>query len=134
MWKLLSLAHSALQRLPRVAAFLPAILWVGLIYWFSSQSTLPGPQVDWMDFVFKKAAHVFVYAVLFTLILLGHRRTWPSKNTNKAVLFAIIIAILYAFFDEYHQSLVPNRTASVRDVGYDALGVGLVCLRIYRYI
>jgi VanZ family protein len=34
-----------------------------------------------------------------------------------------VIALLYAFSDEWHQSFVPGREGALRDVGIDALGV-----------
>ena len=40
----------------------------------------------------------------------------------KWALWTIITVILYALSDEFHQSFIPSRTASIVDVGIDAFG------------
>ncbi|MBL7155498.1 MAG: VanZ family protein, partial [Candidatus Portnoybacteria bacterium] len=47
--------------------------------------------------------------------------------TKKKILFlAVILAIGYALADEYHQSFILGRNASLRDVLIDSSGVLLV--------
>lgn len=110
--------------------FAPPVLWMALIFALSSQSVLPGPNVIWMDFVFKKSAHMFVYAVLYVLMF---RATSWGKPKKEWVL-PLILTIAYAMSDEIHQSLVPGRTATLRDIGYDGLGATVALLRMYRFI
>jgi hypothetical protein len=43
-------------------------VWCAFIFFLSSQPHLPGPQDKTWDFIFKKLAHVTVYAVLFRLV------------------------------------------------------------------
>lgn len=116
-----------------IFAFLPAILWAGLIYFFSSQQVLPGFTLDTWDFIFKKSAHVFVYAVLYWLLFRAFAQSAPQKG-HRVWLMPLILTLAYAFFDEFHQSLVPNRHSSLRDVGFDTLGASLVILRKFGYI
>lgn len=103
-----------------LCAWGPVIGWMGVIFWFSAQSGLPSPKDDWLDFVLKKSAHVLEYAALTALWLraLGSERlSWRSRLT-----IALGVAWLYALTDEYHQSFVPGRSASLRDVGFDWFG------------
>ena len=41
------------------------------------------------------------------------------------MLFAMIIGTLYGVSDEFHQSFVPGRTASIWDLAADSIGVAI---------
>ena len=43
----------------------------------------------------------------------------------RILLFAIVIAGLYAVSDEFHQSFIPGRTPLISDVAIDTLGAAL---------
>jgi hypothetical protein len=97
-------------------AFLPPVLWAGLIFFFSSQEYLPGLSFSGLDFFFKKLAHIFVYAVLYFLLVRGTDLVLTSKaDLRFRILLPIGLLVLYAISDELHQSLVPNRYATLRD-------------------
>ncbi|MFC1653659.1 VanZ family protein [Patescibacteria group bacterium] len=113
-----------------VIRWIPPIIWSGVIFALSSYSTLPGPKIIWWDFVFKKSAHMFMYAVLFLLI----QRSINWKNKIKRYSLSMILTILFAFSDEYHQSFVLGRTALLSDVGYDSLGASLMLLKLKHLI
>lgn len=117
-----------------LSAFLPPLAWAGLIFFFSSQSVLAGLEVSTLDFIFKKSAHMFVYGVLYLLLHRAFRLTFPNANPVLVWLAPLAICFVYAVSDEYHQSLVPGRFPSSRDIGYDMLGVAIAILRQYRYI
>lgn len=117
-------------------ALIPPLLWAGVIFFLSSQPSLPSFNLSIIDFFFKKSAHIIVYFTLYLLTWRGlqmlqlhlptyHPRIW---------LTALIFCLLYAITDEYHQSLVAYRTATLQDIGYDLLGVLLAFLWRYRYI
>lgn len=114
-------------------AYLPPILWAALIFSLSSQSSLPGPEVSWIDFVFKKMAHIAVYAILWWLVQRGISKTHPHQ-TWAATWLSLIIVLLYAITDEVHQLFTPSRHPAVRDIGYDMLGAGIAWLRKHDYI
>lgn len=42
------------------------------------------------------------------------------------LVLAIILAVVYAFSDEYHQSFIFGRQASGQDILIDSLGIFLV--------
>jgi VanZ family protein len=86
--------------------------------------------IDQVHHIFRKGGHLTGYAILGILWwrALMHRlsaRASRSPGGNAAV--ALIISAAYAASDEYHQSFIPTRTASVHDVMIDTCGalVGL---------
>lgn len=118
-------------------AYLPAAIWALSIFLLSSQATLPGFSVSAMDFVFKKSAHIFVYAVLYFMLWRAFQQTHPTKASQQTTfhwLVPLSLTLVYALTDELHQNFVPGRFGTVRDVGYDMLGASIVFLRQYRYI
>ncbi|MCL4208130.1 VanZ family protein [Patescibacteria group bacterium] len=118
-----------------VKAFLPAIVWAMVIFTLSSQPTLPGFESGFFDFILKKSAHMFVYAVLYLLIARGVEMVEPTRAKKSWLVFLpLLIVLFYAISDEFHQSLVPNRYPTFRDIGYDILGASLMFFRKYKYI
>ena len=103
-----------------VLGWAPAILWFGLIFFLSSQSTLPSP-----GHVSDKQAHAFTYGVLAVFCLMG-LTGWRTRHVAGASLLgAFIITVLYGVSDEFHQSFVPGRTPDAADVMADAIGAAL---------
>lgn len=116
-------------------AFAPAVIWAAIIFLFSSQPTLPGFDSGFLDFVLKKSAHMFVYGVLFWLVSRGVDMVVGVKtNIRVRLLVPLVIVLFYAISDELHQSLVPGRYPTLRDIGYDLLGALVVLLRKHKYI
>jgi len=116
-----------------ITAFLPSVLWAGFIYYLSSQSVLPSLMLSSWDFVFKKSAHIIVYAILYLLLFHAFRQTVPLKG-SAVWLVPLAFAIAYAAFDEVHQSYVSGRHGALKDVGFDTLGCSLVIMRKFGYI
>lgn len=118
--------------LNHIKAFVPALAWAGVIFFLSSQEMLPGLTLSAPDFILKKTGHVLVYAVLYLLVLDGFNKI--GKPPHQSWHIAAIICLLYAISDEIHQSTVPGRTATARDVGFDMLGISLAFLFKFNYI
>lgn len=78
--------------------------------------------------IIRKLAHFSIYT-LVGLLLMGLLNTYKIKNKWR-IIITIIIGIIYAAFDEFHQSFSPGRTPKVTDVYIDTLGVILGCLLI----
>lgn len=116
-----------------IAAYLVAAMWATFIFLLSSRSALPSFDTSIADFLFKKSAHMFVYGVLYVLLYRAGRKMHP-QNSWAVIWLPIIISLIYAITDELHQYFVPGRYGTIRDVGIDMLGVGIVFLRQYRYI
>lgn len=116
-----------------LSGWIPVLLWAGLIYYLSDQSVLPGFKVSIWDFLFKKTAHLTVYAVLYLLTQRALNLT-TKLNINISWKIALLACILYGISDEAHQTFVMGRQGTLRDVGFDTLGSSLVILRKLRYI
>lgn len=117
-----------------IILYLPPILWASVIFTFSSQTTLPGFTESVYDFTLKKFAHIIVYLVLYLFVHRAVYRTIKKEHTKLILFLPIIICAIYATSDEFHQSLVPGRYASLRDIAYDMLGVFISFLKKYDYI
>lgn len=113
-------------------AFSPAALWAVVIYLFSAQEVLPGLSLSISDFLLKKTAHMFVFAVLYLLMLRGFALL--GESPLRAWKKTALICLSYAILDELHQTIVPGRSGTVRDVGYDFLGISLAFLQKFKYI
>jgi len=111
-------------------AYLYPTLWAAVIFLFSAQESLPGFSVSLYEFIFKKSAHMFVFAVLYLLLVRAYQQTSDQSNENnkKSYLYIMVICLLYALIDELHQSVVPGRHATFRDIGYDTLGISTALL------
>jgi VanZ family protein len=97
----------------RLPDWLPAAGWAGLIFYLSSRSRLPGPDVDGFD----KVAHFGAYAVLgWLLVRAADRSLLP-------LAVGALLGVLYGASDEIHQMYVPGRSPDVRDWFADAAGV-----------
>ena len=76
-----------------------------------------------VEFIIRKMAHFSIYTVV-GLLLMALLSTYKIKNKWGFVV-TIIIGILYAMSDEFHQSFSPGRTPKITDVCIDTLGVTL---------
>jgi VanZ family protein len=95
-----------------LSAWLPVVLWAGLIFALSSIPDL-GTGLGGWDLALRKIAHALEYAVLGLLLLRAMGREVP----------AAILGVAYAVSDEVHQSFVTGRQGALRDVVIDAVGV-----------
>lgn len=116
-------------------------LWMAIIYWFSDQarsSEITAKMFGDQNFLIRKLAHVTEFAILFALSRFAVSSIVPRApelatrpmRLSKQSAWALVISIAYACFDEWHQSVVPGRSASVVDVGIDSIGPALVVLSL----
>ena len=105
----------------KIGYWLPTIIWAIVIFSFSSGSTPATSEIYWQDFIVKKSAHVFVYAVLAVLLYRSLRLT-TQYSRSYLLLFTLTLTVLYAVSDEFHQSLIPGRESRFRDIIIDAAG------------
>lgn len=121
--------------------WIPILLWMLFIYWmstgtFSSENTeliiepllkflMPGISphtIKVIHALIRKIGHVTEYFVLGVLLFRAFRDFSPAASTWRWAVFAVIVVALYAASDEFHQSFVPSRTASIIDMGIDTAG------------
>jgi VanZ family protein len=75
--------------------------------------------------------HIPLYGILTLLLVLALRA--PSATNSKLRLtLTALIAIAVAILDEFYQSSIPGREASIIDVFLDVLGVSLALLLLHR--
>ena len=82
----------------------------------------------------RKCAHILEYfslAIFITLPLYVYK-----LRGFKLVLFSALFCILFASLDEYHQTFVPGRSGSPRDVLIDSIGIfpGIYITRIFGWL
>src|SRR5437016_8523898 len=133
--------------------WLPALIWLGVIFLASTDlmsadqtSRFLGPFLRWLkpdvtadsiakvQLFLRKVAHLTEYAILAALLW---RAVYSGTNLKIKIstLFVTVWAVstLIAIADEFHQSLVASRTASIGDVRIDMIGavVGLMICRSF---
>ncbi len=106
-------------------------LWLGVIYYFSDQPNLKSDFQPFLDLIFRKIAHLSEFFVLAYLI---YKANYNLGFKNKQALALSALGVIScAFFDEYHQSFITGRQASVIDVVIDSFGGLIFCLSQYFY-
>lgn len=126
----------------RIISWCMVILWMAVIYSFSAESgetsggksqkitksiqfiidktPLKG-KVQWTDFATRKTGHVSEYLILTLLVY--NAFTQSGVKMRSTILLAVIIPLIYASSDEFHQSFVAGRGPSVKDVLIDGIGI-----------
>lgn len=112
----------------KLSYFSPALLWMGIIFTLSSFQAVKSSDVYVADFVFKKTVHVVEYSILWFLLYRPMKEIRLFKNDWQTGLMTWLLVILYAASDEFHQTLVPSREGTVRDVLIDTFGSGAFML------
>ena len=113
--------------------WLPLLLWCFLIYFLSSIQNLKTDLPGYWDFILRKMAHMVEYAVLYMLSYRALSNSLDGQPKKKLMLVSAAFAVLYACSDEIHQSFVPTRGPSVRDVMIDSVGT-FIGYHIYNYL
>lgn len=132
-------------------AWTAAILWMMLIFYFSSQiadqsselstgvtqliiefinKILPRANfnIETFNYIVRKNAHFVVYLILGILVVNALKKS--GVVGYKGIFWALIICILYAISDEIHQLYVPGRAGQIKDVVIDSLGA-MVGIRLW---
>ena len=107
----------------KIYLWLPVFIWMGVIFFLSAQPVLKANQSFLLDFLIKKGAHIFEYALLFMLL--------SRARNHRHHMSTFLFTISYAFIDETHQLFTPGRTGTIRDVlFFDLLGITLAWLYV----
>ena len=126
----------------KLAAWLATLAWLGAIAAFSTDTfssahtgsilkkiieAVYGPisyhQFEQFHFFIRKAAHFTVYGILSWLAFLAWRSTLPAPRrwTLGWSGLAMTVVFVAASLDEFHQTFIPSRTGSSRDVMLDLI-------------
>jgi VanZ family protein len=118
-----------------LSRYFPLVVWLVFISFastdsFSASNTsrIIGPLVLWLfphtsaetlatiQFFTRKLAHFTEYAIL------GFLAARAFRTSPRWFLISALLIVVYALLDEYHQSFVPSRTASIFDSFIDMAG------------
>ncbi len=138
---------STRQRLWRYG---PLLLWLAFISFASTSefsaantSQLVRPLLLWLfpniteerfaaiHFLTRKAGHFTEYAVLAVLARRAFVTSSRAAIQRYWFQWGLLLIVIYALLDEFHQSFVPSRTPSVYDSAIDIVG-GLTVLLIFK--
>jgi len=79
-------------------------------------------MVESLQYVVRKGAHAFCYAVMGALSM-GFMSTFKFGKRGLAAIYAFLIGFLYSVSDEVHQLFIAGRSGQVSDVILDSCGI-----------
>jgi len=102
-----------------------------LLLWLSPGIT--EAAINQVHFLVRKAAHFTEYAALALLAARAFRTSARRGLSGRWWLVSFALVACVALSDEYHQSFVPSRTASIYDSLLDMTGgaVALACAALW---
>src|SRR2546428_11656211 len=139
--------------LSRVKRYGPLVLWAALIF-VGSTSVLSASHTSvllrvflWIfphaseatlgtiHFWLRKGGHFTEYAILALLAARTFRTSTRELLRTRWFWLSLLLVVVYALGDEFHQSFVPSRTASIYDSMIDTFGglTALVFLTIRKH-
>lgn len=115
-------------------------IWMGVIFYLSHQpadasNQLSGGITEWivrsieivipftikigfLHIIIRKAAHFTAYFILGLLLMMAVQ----APSILKRTAISLVIAIIYAMSDEFHQTFIPGRSGMFTDVLIDSAG------------
>lgn len=79
-------------------------------------------------------AHFVLYFILVILFILA-LKSWENKfNPNKILLYSLLFSLFYALLDEFHQSFIITRSASLSDLFVDVAGSLTALIVFYKFL
>jgi VanZ family protein len=106
------------QLFRRVLRATPALLYLAFIWLVSDRpgDSLPTGFDD-------RLAHFGEYFLLMLLVTFALTEFDPARILRRNLLAAGAFSFAWAILDEVHQSFIPGRFASLKDVAFDLLGI-----------
>jgi VanZ family protein len=105
----------------RIAAWVPAIAYTGLIFGVSSIAGLSPPVPTFR--LFDKVAHIVEFTGLALFLTVAFRGSLPEARRAMTPLFVIALGLAVGVLDEFYQLSVPGRSREFLDWVADAVGV-----------
>lgn len=118
----------------RAVYWVPAVVWMGVIFYFSSLSKpVPGVEDTSYETQLNRLFHLAEYAFLTFWFYFGwvKGRVFQSNVGHKQVFYSALMSFVYALVDEAHQVFVPGRMFEVVDLFLDAGGAGFAVLCLW---
>lgn len=113
------------QRRAGVLRLVPMIVVMGTIFFLSHQpgDRLHLPQLPGID----KWTHLAAYGTLAATVLFAFDARRKSARPLHVVGLTVVFCLLYGISDEFHQSFIVGRTASIYDLLADGCGALVSC-------
>lgn len=92
------------------------------------QPPMPDMGFSWQD----KVWHLIAYTAFGATLGFAVRGWHPEYSTKKVMGIVLVGTALFGVYDEFHQSFVPNRDASIADWVADSIG-GMVSLFVLPF-
>ena len=129
-----SVSRSSVNR--PLFAWLAVAVWILVIFLFSHQAYSGAITEEYLhdaNIPIRKLAHITEFAVLFLLARNAMSQTGFSSGwgNTRLCITAYLFTLANALFDEWHQSLVPGRSATLSDAAVDMCGAMLAWLVVY---
>jgi VanZ family protein len=106
---------------------------VPFLLWLNPQNSVA--TITTIHFALRKFGHVAEYTILAALLWCALRGTLTSMRTIAISGLVFFASAVFAASDEFHQSFIPSRTASVKDVMIDICGAAIalaLCVALRR--
>jgi VanZ family protein len=132
----------------RLARYGPLMVWAALIFIGSTDvlsvantggvitrallwlfPNLSEGTLKLLHFLSRKSGHLTEYAIFAWLTARAFRTSSRELLRNRWFWASLLLVVVYALSDEFHQSFYPSRTASIYDSMIDSFG-GFVALLI----
>jgi VanZ family protein len=102
----------------RVLRATPALLYLAFIWMVSDR---PGDSIP--TGIDDRIAHFGEYFLLMLLVTFAITAFDPDRILPRTLLAAGGFSFAWAILDEVHQSFVPGRFPSMKDVAFDLMGI-----------
>jgi len=140
--------------LRKLLPWLPTLLWLSVLTAFSTDTFsaehtgavlmkivralyggISARQFQALHFLVRKAAHFFSYGILGVFAFYSWRASLPARPrwTPRWSALALLLTLVAAAMDEFHQSFVASRTSSPRDVLLDMMGAAFFQVMIASF-
>jgi len=112
---------------------LPAIAYIALTFYLSSLSRPPVPPN-----VSDVILHLIEFTLMYVVVYRAFNNGLFAGLNKKYLILSMVLLMAYGILDEVHQSFVPERVFSIKDMVMDLAGIivgtaiALVISRRYR--
>jgi VanZ family protein len=86
-----------------------------------------------LNHIIRKLAHFTEYAILTSLGYWGLAKGM-GRSPDVALRITLLVSILFAISDEFHQRFVPGRTSLVMDVFIDCFGAAIAAFILRQWV
>ena len=102
-----------------VKYWLPVVFYASLIFFVSS---IPGQTLPKSLILPNNLLHILEYLPFGFLMCRALKNTRAGLSCKRIIIFSVLLVVIYAISDEFHQMFVPGRYACLGDLFCDGIG------------